>query len=72
MTVLLKTGVLRMRVETYEAVRELAQSRRLLQQTTDPSTKDSVRNCIAALERRLLLDMSKGPPDRVVGQARDR
>jgi transcriptional regulator of heat shock response len=71
MTVLLKMGVLRMSVETYEAIRELVQSRRLLQQTTDPSTMASLRNTIAELERRLLLEMTKGPPDRTVGQARN-
>jgi hypothetical protein len=71
MTVLLKTGVLRMTVETYRAIRELAQSRRLLQQTTHPSTMDSLRNTIEELERRLLLEMSKGPPDQAVGQARN-
>ena len=60
-----------MRAETYEAIRELAQSRRLLQQTTDRSTMERLRNGIAELERRLLLEMSKAPPDRVVGQARD-
>lgn len=51
-----------MRVETYEAIRELAQSRRLLQQTTDPSTMDSLRNYIAELERRLLSEMTNAPP----------
>jgi hypothetical protein len=71
MTVLLKTGVLRMTVETYEAIRELAQSRRQLQQTTDPSTMDSLRNYVEELERRLLLEMRKGPPDHAVGQARN-
>jgi hypothetical protein len=71
MTVLLKTGVLRMTVETYEAIRELAQSRRQLQQTTDRSTMDSLRNYVEELERRLLLEMRKGPPDQAVGQARN-
>jgi hypothetical protein len=60
-----------MRLETYEAIRELVQSRRLLQQTADRSTMDSLRNTIAELERRLLLEMSKAPPDRAVGQARN-
>ena len=61
-----------MSVETNETIREkLAQSRRLLQQTTDPSTMDSLRLYIEELERRLLLEMSEGPPDQAVGQARN-
>jgi hypothetical protein len=61
-----------MSVETNETIREkLAQSRRLLQQTTDPSTMDSLRIYIEELEGRLLLEMSEGPSDLVVGQARN-
>jgi hypothetical protein len=61
MTVLLKTGVLPMSVETYQTIRnKLAQSRRLLQQTTDPSTMDSLRIYIEELEGRLMLEMSEG------------
>jgi hypothetical protein len=61
-----------MSVETNQTIREkLAQSRRLLQQTTDPSTMDSLRNYIEELEGRLLLEMSEGPSDLVVGQARN-
>ena len=60
-----------MRVETYEAIRELAQSRRLLQQTADRSTMDRIRNTIEELERRLLLEMRKGLPDRAVVQLRN-
>ena len=51
-----------MSVETNETIREkLAQSRRLLQQTTDPSTMDRLRIYIEELERRLLLEMSGSP-----------
>jgi hypothetical protein len=61
-----------MSVETTETIREkLAQSRRLLQQTTDPSTMDNLRIYIVELEGRLLLEMSEGPPDQAVGQVRD-
>jgi hypothetical protein len=67
MTVLLKTGVLQMTVETYEAIQELAQSRRLLLQTMDPSTMDSLTNYIEQLEHRLLLEMRKRPPDLAAG-----
>jgi hypothetical protein len=67
MTVLLKTGGLQMTVETYEAIQELAQSRRLLLQTMDPSTMDSLRNYIEQLEHRLLLEMRKGPLDLAAG-----
>jgi hypothetical protein len=53
-----------MSVETNETIRgKLAQSRRLLQQTTDPSTMDSLRTYIEELEGRLLLEMSEGPRD---------
>jgi hypothetical protein len=51
-----------MSVGTKETIREkVAQSRRLLQQTTDPSTVASLRTYIEELERRLLLEMSEGP-----------
>jgi hypothetical protein len=57
-----------MSVDTKEMIREkVAQSRRLLQQTTDPSTIGSIRTYIEELERRLLLEMSEGPPDQAVG-----
>ena len=53
-----------MSVETNETIREkLAQTRRLLQQTTDPSTMESLRIYIEELERRLLLEMGSGPPE---------
>jgi hypothetical protein len=35
---------------------EVAQSRRLLQQTTDPATTESLKVYIEELERRLLLE----------------
>jgi hypothetical protein len=55
-------GVPQMRVETKETIREkVAQSRRLLQQTTDISTIERFRSYIEELERRLLLDMREGP-----------
>jgi hypothetical protein len=58
----MKMGVPQMRVETKETIREkVAQSRRLLQQTTDPSTVESLRIYIEELERRLLFEMSEGP-----------
>ena len=61
-----------MSVETNETIRDkLAQSRRLLQQTTDPSTMDSLRSYIEELEGRLLLEMSEGSSDQAVGQARN-
>jgi hypothetical protein len=61
MIVFLKTGVLPMSVETYETIRDkLAQSRRLLQQTTDPSIMDRLRIYIEELEGRLMLEMSEG------------
>jgi hypothetical protein len=51
-----------MNVKTKEMIREkVAQSRRLLQQTTDSSTAESLRGYIEELERRLLLEMSEGP-----------
>jgi hypothetical protein len=51
-----------MSVETKETIREkLAQSRRLLQQTTDPSIIDRLRIYIDELEGQLLLEMSEGP-----------
>jgi hypothetical protein len=50
-----------MSMETYQTIRDkLAQSRRLLQQTTDPSTTDSLRIYIEELEGRLMLEMSEG------------
>jgi hypothetical protein len=50
-----------MNAEIKGTIREMvAQSRRLLQQTTDPSTADSLRVYIEELERRLLLEMSLG------------
>jgi hypothetical protein len=62
MTVLLKTGVLRMSVEAKETIREkLAQSRRLLQQSTDYATVERLRTYIDELERQLLLEMAAGP-----------
>lgn len=52
-----------MSVEAKETIREkVVQSRRLLQQSTDPSTVESLRTYIEELERRLLLEMSEGPP----------
>jgi hypothetical protein len=60
-----------MPVETYEAIRKLVQSRRLLQQATDPSTVDRIRNAIDELERRLLMELRKAPPDQAVGQLRN-
>jgi hypothetical protein len=60
---LIKTGVPQMSVDTKETIREkVAQSRRLLQQSTDPSTVESLRTYIEELERRLLLEMSEGSP----------
>ena len=59
-----------MKLKTYEAILEIAQSRRLLQQTMDRSTMDSLGNHIEELERRLLLEMREGPPDQIVEQAR--
>jgi hypothetical protein len=51
-----------MSAETKATIRDkVAQSRRLLQQTTDPSTIESLRSYIEELERRLLLEMSEGP-----------
>lgn len=51
-----------MSVETRETIRDkVAQSRRLLQQTTDASTIESLRNYIEELEGRLLREMSEGP-----------
>jgi hypothetical protein len=59
---LIKTGVRKMSVETKETIRDkVAQTRRLLQQTTDPSTIESLRIYIEELEGRLLLEMSGGP-----------
>jgi hypothetical protein len=53
-----------MSVEAKETIRDkVAQSRRLLQQTTDPSTAESLRAYIEELERRLLLEMGAGPPE---------
>ena len=53
-----------MSVETNETIREkLAQTRRLLQQTTDPSTMESLRIYIEELERRLLLEMGSRSPE---------
>jgi hypothetical protein len=62
MTVLLTTGVLRMSIEAKETIREkLAQSRRLLQQSTDSATVERLRTYIDELERQLLLEMAAGP-----------
>ena len=50
-----------MSVEAKEAIREkIAQSRQLLQQTTDPSTAESLRTYIEELELRLLIEMGEG------------
>jgi hypothetical protein len=50
-----------MSVETKEAIREkIAQTRRLLHQTTDRSTAESLRTYIEELERRLLIEMDEG------------
>jgi hypothetical protein len=55
-----------MSVETSETIREkLAQTRRLLQQTTDPSTMESLRIFVEDLERRLLLKMGSGSPSSI-------
>jgi hypothetical protein len=44
-----------------EATREkIAQARRLLHQTTDPSTAESLTTYIEELERRLLVEMGEG------------
>lgn len=60
-----------MSVGTKETIREkMAQSCRLLQQTTDPSTIESLSTYIEELERRLLLEMSEGP-DQAVGPSRN-
>jgi hypothetical protein len=49
-----------MSVETKETIRDkVAQSRRLLQQTTDHSTVESLRTYIEELERRLLLERNE-------------
>jgi hypothetical protein len=51
-----------MSAEAKETIRaKVAQSRRLLHQTTDPSTIESLRLYIEELERRLRLEMSEGP-----------
>ena len=51
-----------MSIETKETIREkVAQSRRLLQQTTDSPPAESLKRYIEELERRLLLEMSEGP-----------
>ncbi len=51
-----------MNVETTERIREkVAQSRRLLKQTTDFPTVEKLRTHIDELERRLLIEMAKGP-----------
>ncbi len=51
-----------MSVESKETIRgKVTPSRRLLQQTTDHSTIESVRVYIEELEGRLLLEMSEGP-----------
>ena len=39
----------------------MPQSRQLLQQTTDPSTAESLRTYIEELELRLLIEMGEGP-----------
>jgi hypothetical protein len=64
-------GVPQMRVETRATIRDkVAQSRRLLQQTTDPATIESLRSYIEELEGRLVLEMSEGP-DRSVRRSRN-
>ena len=68
---ILKYGSAANELETTETIREkLAQSRRLLQQTTDSSTMETLKIYIEELEGRLLLEMSEGPQDQAVGQAR--
>ncbi len=53
-----------MSVEAKEAIREkIAQARRLLHQTTDPSTTESLRTYIEELEHRLLIEMGEGPSE---------
>lgn len=53
-----------MSIETKETIRvKIAQSRRLLQQTTDSSTMESLRSYVEELERRLLLEMGSAPLD---------
>lgn len=60
-----------MSVEAKETIREkVAQSRRLLQRTTDSPTIDSLRIYIEELEGRLLLEMSEGP-DQAVGPSQN-
>jgi hypothetical protein len=51
-----------MNVELKQTIREkVAHARRLLQQSTDPATADSLRVRIEELEGRILLEMSEGP-----------
>jgi hypothetical protein len=51
-----------MSVEAKETIREkLAQSRRLLQQSTDSATVERLRTYTEELERQLLLEMAAGP-----------
>jgi hypothetical protein len=53
-----------MSVEAKETIREkLAQSRPLLEQTTDPSSMESLRIYIEELERQLLLEMGSTSPE---------
>jgi hypothetical protein len=52
-----------------EATREkIAQTRRLLNQTTDPSTAESLRTYIEELERRLLIEMYEGGSKNTAGR----
>lgn len=51
-----------MTVGTKEAIREeIAQSRRLLAQSTDPATVANLAASIEELEGQLLLSMTEGP-----------
>jgi DNA-binding ferritin-like protein len=51
-----------MNVENKEQIQEkLDQSRRLLQQASDPTTVDRLRSYIEELEARLLMMMGHGP-----------
>jgi hypothetical protein len=51
-----------------EAIGEkIAQTRRLLHQTTDRSTAESLRTYIEELERRLLIEMDEGGSKNTAG-----
>jgi hypothetical protein len=55
--------------EMKQNIREkLAQSRRILQQVTDPDSAESLRKYIEELERRMLHAMSEGRTKRVEGK----